>query len=71
MDILDTMQSFGKGHFLNHTLVPVQGLSYMVFFKSRLPDCNLALVVSVHLERYPEFDKYKKVTKINTIKFWL
>ena len=64
--ILRIIHIYTKGDFMiqNSSGVSVKGLSFMTFFKYRISTQNLGLVASVHVERYPEFDKYKKVTII-------
>ncbi len=37
--------------------VPLQGLSYMKFFKYRLSHGGYALILCAHLDRYPELDQ--------------
>lgn len=56
--ILEFISVLSEGVFTELSVIPIQGLSYMAFFKYKLASQqNLNIVVCVHLERYPEIDK--------------
>jgi len=58
--ILNILSQYCEGSRFPST-VDLQGLSYMIFFKEKIPGQNFTMVSSVHIERIPEFSGPNKV----------